>query len=300
MTQAPQESKPALDRALASLEPLAVVGGSGMLGRAFKELLRGRSEHTILGKDRLDITDATSLRRTAMGRWKTYISCAAYTDVDGAEANEHRANEVNATGVALLARTCREAGITLVHFSTDYVFDGHAAAPYPTQHPRAPVGAYARSKAMGEEAIEREVAQGLQALVIRTSWLYAPWGKNFVRTVAKLTKEKPTLRVVNDQRGRPTSAEHLARATVLLLAQNALGTFHVTDGGDCTWFEFAREIARHINPACKITPCTTAEFPRPAKRPAYSVLDLSATEALVGPMPHWTSNLAAVLPRLEP
>jgi dTDP-4-dehydrorhamnose reductase len=300
MTQAPQDSASALDRALSSLDHTAVVGGSGMLGRAFKELLQGRVEHTILGRDRLDITDATSLRRTAMGRWTTFINCAAYTDVDGAEANEQGAMEANATGVAQLARTCRESGATLVHFSSDYVFDGQAGAPYSTQHPRAPIGAYARSKAMGEEVIESEVALGLQALVIRTSWLYAPWGKNFLRTVAKLAKEKPMMRVVNDQRGRPTSAEHLARATILLLAQNARGVFHATDGGECTWFEFAREIGKHVNPACKVMPCTTAEFPRPAKRPAYSVLDLSATEALIGPMPHWTTNVAAVLPRLEP
>jgi dTDP-4-dehydrorhamnose reductase len=301
MTQATQEPlAPALDSALRKLDHVAVVGGNGMLGRAFQELLAGRVEHAVFGKERLDITDATSLRRCAMGPWKTYINCAAFTDVDGAETNEQGAMALNATGVALLAKTCREAGATLVHFSTDYVFDGQATTPYATRHRRAPVGVYARSKALGEEAIEREAAQGLNAMTIRTSWLYAPWGKNFVRTIAKLAKEKPVLRVVSDQRGRPTSAEHLARATVMLLGAGIRGTTHVTDGGECSWFDFAATIAAKVNTACKVTPCTTDEYPRPAKRPAYSVLDLSATEAAVGPMPHWKTNLAAVLPRLEP
>lgn len=280
--------------------PVAVVGAPGMLGRAFVRQMNQRLEFTPFGRDRLDITDTTSLRRAAMGPFRTFINCAAYADVDGAETSEGAAMAANATGVALLARTCREAGAKLVHFSSDYVFDGTATSPYPTDHPRSPVGAYARSKAAGEEAIEREADLGLDTLVIRTSWLYAPWGKNFVRTVARLAREKPQLRVVNDQRGRPTSAEHLAAATLALLARNARGTMHVTDGGECTWFDLATEVARAANPDCRVIPCTTAEFPRPAKRPAYSVLDLSKTEAMLGPMPHWKRNLADVLSRLEP
>jgi dTDP-4-dehydrorhamnose reductase len=301
MSPAMDLNDPALQSALASLEqPIVVVGGAGMLARAFREIMQGRVEHAIPPEDRLDITDATSLRRAAMGPWRTFINCAAFTDVDGAETNEQAATAVNATGVALLAQTCREAQATLVHFSTDYVFDGQAASPYAIDHPRAPIGAYGRSKALGEEAIEREVSRGLQALCVRTSWLYAPWGKNFVRTIAKLAAQKPSLRVVNDQRGRPTSAEHLALATLLLLARKARGLYHVTDGGECTWFDMATQVAAYVNPACRVTPCTTAEFPRPAKRPPYSVLDLSKTEALIGPMPDWKANLAAVLGRLEP
>src|SRR5690606_14409224 len=134
-------------------------------------------------------------------------------------------------------------------------------------------------------------------LLIRTSWLYAPWGKNFVLTIARLAKEKPELRVVHDQRGRPTSAEHLARASLALLEAEAHGTFHVTDGGECSWFELAREVARTVAPSCAVHPCTSAEFPRPALRPAYSVLDLSETEARLGPMPDWRANLADALRR---
>lgn len=281
-------------------QPIVVVGGAGMLARAFRELMQDRVAFTIPPENQLDITDIASLRRSAAGGYRTFINCAAFTDVDGAEAKEPAATAVNGTGVALLAQVCRETGATLVHFSTDYVFDGAASAPYATDHPRAPLGAYGRSKAAGEEAIEREAARGLKFLCLRTSWLYAPWGKNFVRTIAALAAQKPTLRVVNDQRGRPTSAQHLARVTLRLLARNARGVQHATDGGDCTWFDMATRIASRVNPDCRVTPCTTAEFPRPAKRPAYSVLDISKTEALIGPMPPWTENLDAVLEHLEP
>jgi dTDP-4-dehydrorhamnose reductase len=139
-------------------------------------------------------------------------------------------------------------------------------------------------------------------LHIRTSWLYAPWGKNFVRTIAAASGSKPELRVVDDQRGRPTSAEHLARVTQALIERGVRGHWHATDGGECSWFEFAREVVRLAGNGarCRVSPCTSAEFPRPAKRPSYSVLDISATEALLGPMPDWRENLADVVRRLEP
>jgi dTDP-4-dehydrorhamnose reductase len=185
----------------------------------------------------------------------------------------------------------------LLHFSTDYVFDGKASAPYRADAPVDPLGAYGRTKAAGEQAIH---ASGARHLIVRTSWLYAPWGNNFVRTMARLTRDKPSLKVVDDQRGRPTSAEHLAATALALLDRGATGTFHVTDGGECTWYEFTLAIAKQLGRTCTIAPCTTAEFPRPAPRPAYSVLDLSQTEALLGPMPDWRVNLVEVLARLEP
>ena len=136
-------------------------------------------------------------------------------------------------------------------------------------------------------------------LLVRTSWLYAPWARNFVRTIAGLAGARSALRVVDDQRGRPTSAEHLAGTTLALLERGERGTFHVTDGGECSWFDFAVQIAAHVNPECRVEPCTSADFPRPARRPGYSVLELAKTEALVGPMTPWSSSLAAVLERLE-
>jgi dTDP-4-dehydrorhamnose reductase len=232
------------------------------------------------------------VERVVTERFATVINCSAFTDVDGAETREAEAAAINGHGVGTLAQRCRAIGATLVHYSTDYVFDGNASTPYATTAKRAPQGAYARTKALGEELIERS---GCSHLIVRTSWLYAPWGKNFVDTMAKLCSERPLVRVVADQRGRPTSAQYLAERTLELLGRDAHGIFHVTDGGECTWFDFAAAIARLTAGTARVEPCTTAEFPRPARRPAYSVLDLSATEALLGPSRPWQDNLADVL-----
>jgi dTDP-4-dehydrorhamnose reductase len=176
---------------------------------------------------------------------------------------------------------------------------------------RQPPNAYGRSKLLGEQAIEQADPQSRHHLLLRTSWLYDAWGKNFVRTIANAAKTKPTLKVVNDQRGRPTSCRSLARASLALILARAneraddsvaaehRGTFHVTDGGECTWFDFATEIAAFANPACRVEPCGSDEYKRPAARPAYSVMDLARTEAAVGPMPHWKATLAPVLRSLE-
>lgn len=274
-----------------------IIGANGMLGRAWLEECRGRGVPAT-GVDRpvLELTRPETIREVVEPHWTHVINCAGWTDVDGAETQEDAATAVNARGVGYLAERCKQTGSVLVHYSTDYVFDGQASSPYPVEAPRRPVNAYGRSKARGEEALE---SCGGRYLMARTSWLYAPWGKNFVRTIGALAAERPTLRVVNDQRGRPTSAEHLARATQALLRRGVLGTFHVTDGGECTWFEFAREIVRLRAGACRVEPCASGDFPRPAKRPAYSVLDLSRAESLIGAMPGWRENLAAVMPRLE-
>jgi dTDP-4-dehydrorhamnose reductase len=281
-----------------SAEPKRVlIGAGGMLGRALAEAMASRSQtHEALDLAEVDITDPTSVERVISPGKAMVLNAAAFTDVDGAEEREAEAHEVNATGVANLAARCATVGALLVHYSTDYVFDGAACKPYAVDHPRQPINAYGRSKAAGEQALERS---GAEHLLIRTSWLYAPWSRNFVRTMAGLTASRDVLRVVNDQRGRPASAEHLARTTLAMVEEGARGTFHVTDGGECTWYEFATEIAAAVNPACRVEPCTSAEFPRPAPRPAYSVLDLSKTESRVGPMPPWQSSLEDVLARLE-
>lgn len=280
-------------------EPVLIVGGQGMLARAVRELFEGRLKYRAATRASVDITQPQTLSEIAAGDWPLVINCAAWTDVDGAEKDEVGATRVNGEGVANLAAACCEGGVRLVHFSTDYVFNGRATKPYPTHQPRAPISAYGRSKAAGEEALERFMDKGLDALVLRTSWLYAPWGKNFVRTIAKLAKERPTLKVVSDQRGRPTSAEQLAQITVRMLAAGATGFHHAADEGECSWFEFAARIAAFANPACVVEPCTTAEFPRPAPRPAYSVLDLSKTHDVIGTIMPWETALDHVLTRLE-
>jgi dTDP-4-dehydrorhamnose reductase len=278
--------------------PILIVGERGMLGRAFRELLTHQAR-PYQGVDLPDV-DAAEPRQVAdlfAKPWSAVINCAAFTNVDGAESNEATAFRGNATAPKLLSEACARAGIPLLHFSTDYVFSGQASAPYLVDAPMQPLGAYGRTKAAGEEAIH---ASGSRYVIARTSWLYAPWANNFVRTMAKLTRDKPSVKVVSDQRGRPTSAEHLAKTSLALLDRGASGTFHVTDGGECTWYDFTVAIAQTLGRTCTIQPCTTAEFPRPAPRPAYSVLDLSKTEALLGPMPDWHENLASVLARLEP
>jgi dTDP-4-dehydrorhamnose reductase len=278
--------------------PILLVGDRGMLGRAFRELFT-RTARSYQGFDLPDLDAADGAQVAALFRkpWSALINCAAFTNVDAAEADEAAALRGNATAPRVLGQACAAAGIPLLHFSTDYVFDGKASAPYRAEAPVDPLGAYGRTKAAGEQAIH---ASGARHLIVRTSWLYAPWGNNFVRTMARLTRDKPSLKVVDDQRGRPTSAEHLAATALALLDRGATGTFHVTDGGECTWYELTVAIAKQLGRTCTIAPCTTAEFPRPAPRPAYSVLDLSETEALLGPMPDWRANLADVLARLEP
>ncbi len=273
-----------------------VLGASGMLGRAWQQLAeREGLPLQTLDHPQLDLTQREHVDGLELGDCDVVVNCTGWTDVDGAETHEAAATAVNGDGVGWLAERCRAADCTLVHYSTDYVFEGDATRPYAVDHPRAPLNAYGRSKAVGEVRIEQS---GARFLLLRTSWLYAPWGTNFVRTMARLGRQRDALKVVDDQRGRPTSAEHLAATSLALLRRGASGTLHATDGGECTWFELARAVIGQVNPACVVEPCTTAEFPRPAVRPAYSVLDLAPTEAIVGPMPDWTQQVADVVARL--
>jgi dTDP-4-dehydrorhamnose reductase len=283
---------------LGPLEPFYVVGAGGMLGRAWCALLRERAlAFRGMTRSELDVLDATSIAARLPPRARTVINCAAWTDVDGAETQASQADRLNALAVAALAERCQAVGALLIHYSTDYVFDGRGREPYRTDAATAPVNAYGRSKERGERLLQRSQCAHL---LVRTSWLYAPWSRNFVRTIAQLASRREQLRVVHDQWGTPTSAEFLARQTLALLEHGARGTFHVTDGGACNRFEFARAIVRGLNLDCRIEPSETDPAERAAQRPAYAVLDLSATTALLGVAPGWPVNLASVLPRLEP
>ncbi|MEM1329452.1 MAG: dTDP-4-dehydrorhamnose reductase [Planctomycetota bacterium] len=286
------------------LGTLLIIGGAGMLGTAWRRLAEreGVAFHAP-SLEEFDLTTEAPAEAIASGRFSAVVNCAAWTDVDGAEDHEEQATEINGGAVARLATACAEEKVPLVHYSTDYVFQGDASEPYATDHARDPLNAYGRSKAVGEEAIE---ASGCHHLTIRTSWLYAPWGKNFVLTMRSLCRSRDELKVVDDQRGRPTSAEHLAEASLALLRADAAATgqhglFHVSDGGEpCTWHGFAsaiNEIAAESR--CTVHPCTTDEFPRPALRPAYSVMDLDKTESAIGPRPAWRDLLADTLGRVQ-
>ena len=271
---------------------VVVLAADGMLGTAWTRILE---EHDVaLGCfPDVDITrrDSLSLLEGA----DLVVNCAAWTDVDGAEAHEEQAAAVNGAAVRVLSEICAAQDALLVHYSTDYVFSGDADAPYAVDAPIDPVNAYGRTKALGEIGL---VEGGADHILIRTSWLYAPWGKNFVRTMASLGAERDALKVVDDQRGRPTSAQHLAATSLRLVEARVRGTFHVTDGGECTWYDFAKHIVGRVNPECRVEPCSSDAYPRPAPRPRYSVLDLSATEALLGQMPRWETHVDRVLDAL--
>lgn len=281
-----------------SVGPVVVVGALGMLGRAWRELLTERAiQHAGLDLPGLDITNPESIRDNISRDTRLVVNCAAFTNVDDAETREADALKLNADAVAHLAAHCLQIGATLIHYSTDYVFNGAATLPYPTDQPRDPINAYGRTKAKGEHVLD---VSGCKYLMIRTSWLYAPWAHNFVLTMLRLTNERDELRVVDDQRGRPTSAQHLARTSLALHELNRQGTYHVTDGGACTWYDFTGEIQRLSGHDCTIHPCSSDEYQRPATRPAYSVLDLGKTEAVLGAMPDWQQNLSDVIKQTEP
>jgi len=273
--------------------PILLISPDGMLGHAFELLMARRGlEYTAVSWPAFDLTKPETVEPWLRDGVRTVINCSAYTDVDGAETNEAAATAINGAGVALLASHCKRLGAVLVHFSTDYVFDGRGTSPYRVDHPLSPVNAYGRSKAAGEQAIG---ASGCEHLLVRTSWLYAPWGKNFVLTMVALGRSTPSLRVVADQVGRPTSAQYLAERTLALLEHGKRGTFHVTDGGSCSWHEFASMVIAASGGTSRVDACTSSEYPRPATRPAYSILDLSTTEAVLGPSADWHDNVTAVL-----
>jgi dTDP-4-dehydrorhamnose reductase len=279
-----------------SPSPVVIIGGSGMLGRAWRELLADlRVEFRAPSHADADLLRPETLE-PAIADAKLVVNCAAWTSVDEAEARESDALALNGAGAGALARACASRDVPLVHYSSDYVFAGDADRPYRVDDPVAPRSAYGRTKAAGDEAVR---AAGGRHLIVRTSWLYAPWGKNFVRTILGLARQRRELRVVNDQRGRPTSAQGLARTTWALLGAGATGTHHACDDGECTWFDLAAEGVRLAGLDCSVLPCATAEFPRPAPRPAYSVLDLGETLRLAGPMRAWRDALADVVRTIE-
>jgi dTDP-4-dehydrorhamnose reductase len=278
------------------MDRLVILGKGGQLGQAFCRLLDGLARpYVAYGKDEVNFLHLASLEFPLHGV-RAVINCSAYTNVDGAEADETIATRINGEAVGVLALRCRQAKIPLVHFSTDYVFDGKASRPYTNDHPVAPLNAYGRSKARGETLLRES---GADHLLIRTSWVYAPWGNNFVLTMARLMRGKPEIKVVSDQQGRPTHVNGLAERTLVLLEGGHRGVFHLTDGGQCTWFEFASEIAAVMGSNCRLIPCTTAEFPRPAARPAYSVLDTSRADELLGAPPHYSDRLRGMREALQ-
>jgi len=261
-----------------------------MVGSDLRDALALRDEPIVaLTKNDLDITDSRSVSAcVADARPDVIVNCAAYTKVDQAEAEESAACAVNGSAVEFLAQAANEAGALLVQISTDFVFDGSKRAPYEPDDETHPLSAYGRSKRLGEVA----AAHAREHIIVRTSWLFGVHGPNFVEAIRKQVRLGNPLRVVNDQRGRPTYTPHLSTAIVRLVDAGARGVVHYADADECTWFDFASAIA----PEVTITPVTSDEFPRPAARPAYSVLSTERYERLTGVTPAaWREGLREYL-----
>ena len=286
-----------------------VTGAAGQLGSDLMRVLDGR-DVVGLPRRRLDITDEPAVR-AAVSQYDAdlIINAAAYTDVEGAEADEETATRVNADGPAVLARVCAERGLRLVHVSTAYVFPGDATSPYAEDEPVAPRSAYGRSKAAGEHAV---LTSHAQAWVVRTAWVYGQTGSNFVKTIARLERERDAIDVVDDQRGSPTWSRDLAAGLVALAAAVARttatetgpepGIYHCTNAGETTWCGFARAIFDELGgDPQRVRATTTDRFPRPAPRPAYSVLSDGAwRRAGLPALREWRSALHAAFEEAGP
>ena len=273
-----------------------ITGAGGMVGTDLAYELAERDEsYVALTRSDLDITDSRCVNQTiAEHAPSIIINCAAYTKVDKAEDEESAANAINGSAVELLASAANAAGALLVHISSDFVFDGTKGAPYDVTDRTAPLSAYGRSKLLGEIAAEHAEKH----LVIRTSWVFGVHGPNFVEAILnQVHKGTDPLRVVDDQRGRPTYTAHLAQAIIRLAPraledEGARGIVHYADESECTWFNFAKAIVDEAGATIRVKPVATAEFPRPARRPAYSVLSTERYERLTGVTPSsWRDGL---------
>ena len=284
------------------MKTVLVTGAAGQLGSEMRNLAPGTGDRYVFtdvvdipDTVKLDITDIEAVRALCAAEGvEVIVNCAAYTNVDKAESDEALADLLNNKAVGNLAKVAAESGALLVHVSTDYVFGGNSCIPYKEDAPTAPLGVYGKTKLAGEEAVK---ASGCKYLIFRTAWLYSPYGKNFVKTMMKLTAEKDTLKVVFDQVGSPTYAADLAAVIVKAIADGThTGIYHFSNEGVCSWFDFACAIRDLAGNKCDIAPCHSDEFPSPVRRPAFSVLDKTKVKADFHiTVPHWYDSLKKCL-----
>ena len=271
---------------------VAIFGASGLLGRALMREWSGDEVVGLMSRD-ADIRDAGQVQSAIQGtRPQWVVLAAAYTDVDGAESNPDRALSVNRDGALNVAQAAKQAGARLLFLSSDYVFDGKKKSPYETGDARNPLGVYARSKAEAETRLLEVLPD---VCIARTSWLFGVGGRCFPDTILKLAANRPALDVVDDQRGGPTYCIDLARAIIELCRKNATGIVHATNAGECSWFEFARAIVSEAGLTTEVRPISTQQMPRPAPRPAYSVLSAKSLKSLGVQMPTWQDALQRYL-----
>jgi len=250
---------------------ILILGYKGMLGHELVEEFKNNHELVLWDREQIDISKKEDvIKKISVLCPDIVINSAAYTAVDEAESNKDLAYKVNGCAVGFLATACKEINALLVHFSTDYVFDGENHNGYKENHPYNPINMYGKSKALGEKMI---LDISPKYYIIRTAWLFGKNGKNFVETMLRLAKEKKDLKIVNDQFGNPTSAKDLAaEVRKLVESKNKFGIYHITNSGTCSWHEFAVKIFKLANLNPKIKPVESNEFPTPAKRPTYSML----------------------------
>ncbi|MFC4800145.1 dTDP-4-dehydrorhamnose reductase [Neobacillus sp. GCM10023253] len=276
-----------------------VTGAAGQLGQDVLLELE-KNNHQAIGTDRsqLDITNEADVYAFIQeAKPDVILHCAAYTNVDGAEADEETAYRVNGLGAKYLAAAAKLVGSKMMYISTDYVFDGSASEPYEAEHPTKPLGAYGRTKLVGEEFVQASLDE---YFIVRTAWVFGAHGNNFVKTMLRLGKERGEVGVVHDQVGSPTYTVDLAKFMVELMVTEKYGIYHATNRGVCSWFEFAVEIFKQAGLNVKVNPLTTEQFPRPAARPKYSVLSKKKIEEQgFTPLPKWQNALSAYLKELK-
>ncbi|HEV7159034.1 MAG TPA: dTDP-4-dehydrorhamnose reductase [Caulobacteraceae bacterium] len=280
-----------------------VTGAAGQVGRAWAAAAPDGWRLTALARAELDIGDGEAVRRSVERLAPDLIlSAAAYTAVDRAESEAEAAFRVNRDGAAHLARAAQAIGARLIHLSTDFVFDGAAGRPYRPDDATGPLGVYGASKLAGEQAVLEALPE---ALIVRSAWIYGPEGSNFLATMLRLMRSGGEVSVVADQIGAPTSVLTLAPALWSLAGTEASGVWHFTNAGIASWYDFAQAIAEEalavglLTQAPDVRPIATSDYPTPARRPSYSVLDCQATYARLGaPAPHWREGLRATLARM--
>ena len=278
-------------------DSIVITGGQGMLAQALSRALASRSLRAVApGRADCDVTRESNLRQLFLEHRPTLLfNCAAHTKVDLCEDEPEKADSINGHAVGHLAALARAHGTFMVHYSTDFVFDGRGTRPYRTGDPVNPLSAYGRSKLLGERKLQENAPA--QWLIVRTAWLYGPGGPNFPRTIVERARQGQPLKVVNDQIGSPTYTADLAEATLAMLDRQLTGLWHVTNQGQTNWFEFARATVDALSIKAILTAISTAEWlkirPKQAVRPAYSVLDTAPLEQALGrPMRPWTEALS--------
>lgn len=280
---------------------ILITGANGQLGHEMRNVLSEDQRFNaiftdVAGEDitPLDITDETAVEQMVADNAIQYIiNCVAFTAVDAAEDDEPTASRLNAEAVGILAHVAKRHGARIVHVSTDYVFDGQACKPYTEDHPTHPQSVYGLTKLNGERLLLKTLAN--DAIILRTAWLYSPYGKNFVKTMITLGQTKPALKVVFDQVGSPTCAHDLAQAIVTVLSADEWhsGIYHYSNEGVISWYDFTLAIHRLAGiTTCDVQPCHSDEFPAKAHRPAYSVLDKTKFKTTYGvTVPYWLDSL---------